>query len=56
LRRSFTEEDLPYVGRVTASFGVTVFRPDDDLDSLFRRVDQALYRAKSNGRDRVEQG
>ncbi len=56
LRRSFAEEELPRVGRVTASFGVGVFQPDDDLDSLFHRVDQALYRAKNNGRNRVERG
>lgn len=56
LRRSFDEEELPHVGRVTASFGVGVFQPDDDLDHLLRRVDQALYRAKSNGRNRVETG
>jgi diguanylate cyclase (GGDEF)-like protein len=46
---------VPDVDRVTASVGVVVL-PDDAADavSLFRSADRALYRAKSNGRDRVE--
>ena len=40
--------------RVTASFGVTVLaESDQSLDELLKRADDALYRAKSGGRDRV---
>ncbi len=40
---------------ITASFGVAVL-PDDagDPAELIRSPDRALYRAKANGRDRVE--
>jgi diguanylate cyclase (GGDEF)-like protein len=38
---------------VTASFGVATLGPDDDARSLMRRVDLALYTAKSEGRDRA---
>ena len=38
---------------VTASFGVATLRPDDDARALMRRVDLAMYTAKSEGRDRV---
>jgi diguanylate cyclase (GGDEF)-like protein len=41
--------------RLTASFGVTVFDPADrEIIRVFGRADEALYRAKSGGRDRVE--
>jgi two-component system cell cycle response regulator len=38
---------------VTTSIGVAERGPDDDTSSLFRRADRALYRAKSEGRNRV---
>ncbi len=40
---------------ITASYGVTVSEiADSQLDDLLRRADQALYRCKREGRDRVE--
>lgn len=38
---------------LTASFGVAVYR--GDLQDLFQRADRALYRAKGEGKNRVEQ-
>lgn len=38
----------------TCSFGVTSFRTGDTEDSLLSRVDEALFRAKALGRNRVE--
>ncbi|OAI91404.1 sensor domain-containing diguanylate cyclase [Pseudomonas putida] len=38
---------------LTASFGVTGLAPGDTLRSLIARADQALYRAKQSGRNRV---
>ena len=40
--------------RLTASFGVTGYRPNDTIDSIVKRADIALYRAKQRGRDRIE--
>ncbi|KAF0189159.1 MAG: diguanylate [Desulfobulbaceae bacterium] len=40
--------------KITVSFGVAVFRADDTEISLTNRADTALYRAKENGRNRVE--
>jgi len=40
---------------VTLSIGVTCFQGlDQDIDGILARSDQALYRAKNNGRNRVE--
>lgn len=39
---------------VTVSLGVAEYMKDESEDSLLRRVDEALYRAKQNGRNRVE--
>lgn len=42
------------VGHVTCSFGVARMEADDNEDRFTRRVDDALYKAKEKGRNRVE--
>lgn len=44
-------EDLP---SITCSFGVVEYHDGDDTHTMFARVDKALYKAKENGRNRVE--
>uniref|UniRef100_A0A7C4L2B4 GGDEF domain-containing protein n=1 Tax=Bellilinea caldifistulae TaxID=360411 RepID=A0A7C4L2B4_9CHLR len=39
---------------ITMSFGVTLSRERDTVKSLLQRADTAMYRAKNNGRNRVE--
>ncbi|RWP47443.1 GGDEF domain-containing protein [Mesorhizobium sp.] len=46
-------DGLPPGTRVTASFGVTARTGDEGLEPLMRRADEALYKAKRNGRDSV---
>ncbi|MGD0751798.1 MAG: GGDEF domain-containing protein, partial [Anaerolineales bacterium] len=41
-------------GKVTASFGVTTYKVGDSPETLIRRADMGLYKAKSDGRNRVE--
>ncbi|MBV8657703.1 MAG: diguanylate cyclase [Burkholderiales bacterium] len=41
--------------QITASIGITEFRPGDSLETLIARADAALYSAKSGGRDRIVQ-
>ncbi len=40
--------------RITASFGVAESNGEDGLDELMQKADEALYRAKRLGRNRVE--
>lgn len=55
LRHDIEKYSFENVGQVTSSFGVTEFiAKTDDEESLFERVDIALYTAKENGRNRVE--
>lgn len=39
---------------VTLSAGLAAFAPGEDADTVFERADQALYRAKRAGRDRLD--
>ena len=43
------EDPLP----ITASFGVAASHPDQSFEEVFKQADQALYQAKSRGRDCV---
>ncbi len=56
LRGAVAEFRFPGVGRLTISLGIAQFAPHDSVDTLFRRVDQALYAAKDQGRDRCVLG
>ncbi|WP_145156104.1 GGDEF domain-containing protein [Pseudomonas oryzihabitans] len=39
---------------ITLSAGLAAFAPGEDADTVFERADQALYRAKRAGRDRLD--
>jgi diguanylate cyclase (GGDEF)-like protein len=54
LRKAIEEADFGLVGTVTCSFGVTEFKKDDSAESFVKRADDALYKAKDGGRNRVE--
>ncbi|MGE4535493.1 MAG: diguanylate cyclase [Desulfovibrio sp.] len=54
LRARVLELDLPVVGRFSCSFGVVEAAPEETVDRLMGRVDQAMYAAKELGRNRVE--
>lgn len=39
--------------KVSSSFGLTQFKEGDNIDTAFERADQALYKSKENGRNKV---
>lgn len=49
---NFNQKRIP----ITASFGIATFAEGDEIETCFERADKALYRAKDNGRNRVERG
>ena len=44
------------IGTVTFSAGLCAWADGDDRETLLRRADRALYRAKAMGRNRIERG
>jgi diguanylate cyclase (GGDEF)-like protein len=54
LRQAIESVDHAMVGRRTASLGVATHRVGESAHTLIARADQALYRAKHQGRNRVE--
>ncbi len=52
-RKLISEHDFGLGRGLTVSIGVSQFAKDESKESLFRRVDSALYQAKSQGRNIV---
>ncbi len=54
IRQAVATQSFPVVGEVTVSVGVSVARgADKNEEEVVHRADKALYRAKSEGRNRV---
>jgi diguanylate cyclase (GGDEF)-like protein len=54
LRKAVEQIKFDEIGMVTCSFGVAQYVCGDTAETLTSRADDALYRAKLNGRNRVE--
>jgi len=54
LRDALQRHQFSLVNIVTASFGVTTYQRGDTPETLIRRADLGLYKAKAGGRNRVE--
>lgn len=54
LRTAIEHTAFSTVGKRTASFGVASYIEADDTKTIVGRADEALYRAKEKGRNRVE--
>jgi polar amino acid transport system substrate-binding protein len=54
LRALIENHRFPTINNATSCFGVTQLKADDKMNTLIARADEALYKAKDNGRNRVE--
>ena len=54
LRNAIASYIFKDVSKVTVSVGVTTFNADDTKEELIKRVDNALYKAKEDGRNRIQ--
>lgn len=53
LRKTIELYQFSIVKHKTASFGATIYHPEDKPNSIVSRVDAALYEAKKSGRNKV---
>lgn len=53
LRATIEKHKFKDVNHITCSIGVSQFHKNEERDSLFKRVDEALYKAKNSGRNKV---
>jgi diguanylate cyclase (GGDEF)-like protein len=57
IRAEFKKEKFsPVAGKdvhMTVSIGIAQYKPQEDVKAFIRRVDQLMYQAKKNGKDRV---
>jgi diguanylate cyclase (GGDEF)-like protein len=53
IRKSIEKLEIHPVKQITISIGVTELKEDDTIETFIKRVDNALYKSKENGRNRV---
>lgn len=57
IRKNVENHTIAYgmeILKLTASLGVSTLRGNDDCDSVINRADNAMYRAKENGRNQTQ--
>ncbi|QKJ23318.1 GGDEF domain-containing protein [Poseidonibacter lekithochrous] len=54
LQKTIEENTFSTIGSKTASFGITTYINGDNTNSILKRADDALYKAKTTGRNKVE--
>ena len=54
IKEKINSFDFTAVGHLTCSFGISEYNPDDKAGESFKRADEALYKAKNSGRNKIE--
>ncbi|MDQ7086228.1 MAG: GGDEF domain-containing protein [Sulfurovum sp.] len=53
VREIIAKHTFASIERLTVSFGVSARQEEDDIDTLLKRADEALYEAKESGKNKV---
>lgn len=53
LRKKVEEYSFETVGKVTISMGIVEIEPTENINEIFKRVDNLLYISKNNGRNKI---
>ncbi|MFA6193050.1 MAG: cache domain-containing protein [Sulfurimonas sp.] len=53
LRKKVEEHSFEAVGKVTISMGIVEIEPAENINEIFKRVDNLLYTSKNSGRNRI---
>ena len=53
-RKAINYHDFKSIHKLSASFGVAEFKKGDTIEKVFIKVDDSLYEAKKDGKNRVE--
>lgn len=54
LRATIENHSFDVVSKITCSIGIAIYHNNNKKSELFKRADEALYRAKNNGRNQVQ--
>ncbi|QWB99696.1 sensor domain-containing diguanylate cyclase [Mycoplasmatota bacterium] len=54
LRKIIKKMDIPQVGHITVSMGVTTYQENDSIDEIIKKADDLMYEAKEDGRDNIK--
>lgn len=54
IKEKIKSNKFSFVEKITSSLGATIIKKSDTQESFITRADKALYKAKNNGRDKVE--
>ena len=53
IRVTIQNTSFEEVGQITCSFGASLYKENEQIQETIKRADEALYKAKKGGRDRV---
>ena len=54
IRKAVEKEDFKVVKKITCSIGSSIYKDNENIYKTIKRADDAVYKAKNSGRNRVE--